>query len=361
MRTSFLAAWIGWWIASSFAAAADPAPKLSANDRKRLQTITASFKKTKDDFERLDLIDAAARLGPVGLQTADDLVNSEFHPALQKYRSQLTRAASQAATRQLDQQAIPEIQSLRAKVLGLARGTDELTKEKIVSESDPALARLKILIFLDRAKLLEGNPALVKARESLFGIGEQWRRVREHYAAAEKATAKSASKPGEAPIEAPPFEDYLVRDEQQAIGLALPMSEETRAVFTANSALAEKLDPEEYRCITQVNLTRALLGLAPLAVDPALVGASRDHSNDMATKGFFSHESPVPGKTTPWDRAKNFGTSASGENIAAGTTDGAKANEMWWHSPGHHKNMLGDHKRVGVGKHGVHWTEMFGG
>ena len=47
-------------------------------------------------------------------------------------------------------------------------------------------------------------------------------------------------------------------------------------------------------------------------------------------------------------------------NIAMGTVDGTTANLMWWHSPGHHKNMLGSHSRVGVGKSGVYWTELFG-
>jgi uncharacterized protein YkwD len=44
-----------------------------------------------------------------------------------------------------------------------------------------------------------------------------------------------------------------------------------------------------------------------------------------------------------------------------GTIDGAVANEMWWHSPGHHRNMLNaDWIRIGVGRHGKYWTELFG-
>jgi uncharacterized protein YkwD len=69
----------------------------------------------------------------------------------------------------------------------------------------------------------------------------------------------------------------------------------------------------------------------------------------------------VPGKKSFTDRAKLFGTSASAENIAAGYHDGKAANQGWFHSPGHHKNMLGKHKRVGMGQSGAHYTEMFGG
>ena len=74
----------------------------------------------------------------------------------------------------------------------------------------------------------------------------------------------------------------------------------------------------------------------------------------------FAHESPVEGKRTPWDRAARFGTSASGENIAGGQTTGAGANLGWWYSPGHHKNMLGGFGRVGLGRSGELWTQMFG-
>ncbi len=75
---------------------------------------------------------------------------------------------------------------------------------------------------------------------------------------------------------------------------------------------------------------------------------------------FFDHTSPLPGKTTPWDRAKLFGTLAASENIYRGAADGRVANRAWFHSPGHHKNMLGNHARVGVGRSGGYFTELFG-
>jgi uncharacterized protein YkwD len=44
-----------------------------------------------------------------------------------------------------------------------------------------------------------------------------------------------------------------------------------------------------------------------------------------------------------------------------GYRDGKAANEGWFHSPGHHKNMLvPDHRRIGVGRSGVYYTEGFG-
>src|SRR5208337_1044126 len=97
-----------------------------------------------------------------------------------------------------------------------------------------------------------------------------------------------------------------------------------------------------------------------LAIDLSLCEAAREHSQDMERLHFFSHESPVPGKKTPWDRAKLAGTTASGENIFNGSTSGKAADEVWFHSPGHHKNQMGNFARVGVGRSGVYFTQMFG-
>ena len=142
--------------------------------------------------------------------------------------------------------------------------------------------------------------------------------------------------------------------------LAMPMAAQSRLVLAANARLAPQLDREEARAIVACNLTRNLLGLNVLAIDLKLAAAARDHPKDMKEHGFFAHESPVPGKTTPWDRAANFGTKASGENIAMGYGDGHAVNIGWFHSPGHHKNMLGEHRRIGVGRHGRYYTELFG-
>jgi len=91
-----------------------------------------------------------------------------------------------------------------------------------------------------------------------------------------------------------------------------------------------------------------------------LYDAARDHAKDMVEKKFFAHDSPVPGKKTPWARAKRFGTSAHAENIAAGANTGADTIRLWWYSPGHHKNMMGGHARVGLGRHKKTWTQLFG-
>ncbi len=113
-----------------------------------------------------------------------------------------------------------------------------------------------------------------------------------------------------------------------------------------NARLAEKLDPEEARAILALNLARNLLGLPALAIDLRLCEAAREHSQDMERLKFFSHESPVPGKKSFGDRAKLAGTTASAENIYAGAKSGKSAHAGWFHSPGHHKNQMGNSSRV---------------
>ena len=70
---------------------------------------------------------------------------------------------------------------------------------------------------------------------------------------------------------------------------------------------------------------------------------------------------PLSGLEGQIHRASRAGTSASSENIAQGHPTGESAVHGWWHSPGHHKNMLGGHARTGLGRHEQTWTQLFGG
>ena len=152
--------------------------------------------------------------------------------------------------------------------------------------------------------------------------------------------------------------------EKAAAGATGGFQRDDLKVLAQNRKIAEdkEIPEEEVRGIEECNEWRMLVGLRALVIDPKLCEAARDHSKDMQEQGFFAHESPVPGKKTPWDRAKNFGTTASGENIFAGSGDPHGANRGWFFSPGHHKNMFNPGQvRIGLGCTGSHWTQMFGG
>lgn len=122
-----------------------------------------------------------------------------------------------------------------------------------------------------------------------------------------------------------------------------------------------KLDDEEIAAYHATNAARKENGLAPLEIDFQLVLTGRDHSNDMRTHDFFDHTSPLEGKSSPFDRARLFDTTAAGENIYMGSSSGDDAVVAWMNSPGHRENILtASFKRVGIGRSNGHWTQLFG-
>jgi len=215
------------------------------------------------------------------------------------------------------------------------------------------MQRLADIFLVDRAEVLERSEELQAQRARLGQLGQLWQECGIHLY---KLMPQDRNKPKEPPN----FEKYLQGEEQLAAGMAAPMSPQTLQVMVANRRLAAQLGQEEARGILELNLMRNLLGLRPLVIDVKLCAAAREHSHDMRQQKFFAHESPLPGKKLPWDRAARYGTKANAENIYHGTHDGRVANRAWFHSPGHHKNLLGDYRRVGLGHSGAFFTALFG-
>jgi uncharacterized protein YkwD len=115
--------------------------------------------------------------------------------------------------------------------------------------------------------------------------------------------------------------------------------------------------------------SRGTFGPAPpLTMHPQLTASARGHSKDMATRDFFSHNTPEG--LTPSDRIKAAGYvgTTTGENIAAGNATAAKTMEQWMNSEGHCANIMNPrYTHLGVGyfpnpsarlRH--YWTQNFG-
>jgi uncharacterized protein YkwD len=114
---------------------------------------------------------------------------------------------------------------------------------------------------------------------------------------------------------------------------------------------------------TILNHERVVIGLQPLQIAELLSAAAAGHSSDMASGGFFDHESPVPNKKWPQDRAKlaKFNGRVTGENIFMGSTSSQEAFDAWFGSDGHRFIMFADGPNCcGIGISGVHWTLMTG-
>lgn len=109
-----------------------------------------------------------------------------------------------------------------------------------------------------------------------------------------------------------------------------------------------------------VNKERAKNGLSALKLDNKLNAVATAHSKDMATRNFFSHTNPDG--LSPFDRIKNAGVSykTAGENIAVGQKTPQQVVSSWMNSEGHRKNILnGNFSKMGLGREGNYWTQLF--
>ncbi|MFE4017878.1 CAP domain-containing protein [Streptomyces sp. NPDC059101] len=113
-----------------------------------------------------------------------------------------------------------------------------------------------------------------------------------------------------------------------------------------------------------VNAQRAQHGCGPLTVDPHIQAAAQAHSDDMAARNYYAHDTPEgvdPG--TRMTRA-GFSWQSWGENIFKSPKDPATALDGWMNSPGHRANILNcSYKSTGVGvnlnPNGPWWTQDF--
>jgi uncharacterized protein YkwD len=124
---------------------------------------------------------------------------------------------------------------------------------------------------------------------------------------------------------------------------------------------AAALSPLEYGVLAAVNTVRAHHGLAALHLSAALTAAALRHTREMATDGYFKHESADG--TAFWKRIASFYPSqrwsfwSVGENLlyARPDLDADAAIQLWLDSPPHRANLLSAQWRE-IGIAAVHAT-----
>lgn len=157
--------------------------------------------------------------------------------------------------------------------------------------------------------------------------------------------------------EAPKQEAPVNNDTQQK-----PVDQPSNDKQESNLGDVSSIEKEVVRL---VNVERQKNGLNPLELDAELSRVARIKSQDMATKGYFSHTSPTYG--SPFDMMKQFGIkySAAGENIAMGQPSAEAVVKAWMNSEGHRANILSKNfTKIGVGYYkgsngSPYWTQMF--
>ena len=304
-------------------------------DKAAMSRLVSDFRRARQDAERR--IQIALELADMSTEAVGGL-HKPIEAELRAIEGRLRRS-------ELDPRATEQIENLRS-VLKDLRGDPGLTEEKIREHGEPAVEQLKILVALwnrQRQQLFADfkrvSPAVSHIRKLCVKLIDEW----------------------EGTDEPLPVTEYLARiDQLEELATPTPLEQKATEVAAHNAKFSTNIPRQVSQGVLSTNQLRFLCGLAPLRIDAELSRAAWGHSDDMRRLDFFSHVSPVEGKKTFADRAKQAGTTASGENIYAGSTSGNAAVEAWFFSPGHHKLMLGNHERVGLGNSGKHWTMLLG-
>ena len=207
------------------------------------------------------------------------------------------------------------------------------------------------------ARLKAAMPRVLRIRAAARRINEYEQaraRAEDGYTPAEHTVAGLAR---EAKVAYDPAIEKVIDDERRAQKIAAWVAKHNRK-------LKDKIDRQEYEVLGLLNRYRRRMGRLPLALSAPLYKAASQHAKEMRDRDYFSHDSPVAQYATPAKRAAWAGYEQArsvGENIAMGTTDGARAYKMWCESPPHHRNLLGAaYREVGVARAGRHWTQLFG-
>ena len=321
--------------------------------------IKAATLTTNEIFVRLQaVIENNERLGNL-ISDLETLENKELVPLLKEFdqtwpllRDRYLKDHNEFVQTQYSGEAKAEanrqIRQYRKDFMMVYQLNEAAMKPLLKTKSMPAIKGLKKIIMPSAEQVFATAPATLNRQRKIVLILAKFRD-----AIVDTAVLHDEEK----------AEEKIISKEKEAISSVAGLPRDGLRIIGDNDKIAakENVPDDERKGIREVNEWRLLLGLNALIIDSKLCDASRGHSEDMERHKFFAHESPLAGKKTPWDRAANEGTKASGENIYMGSTLPAAANKGWFYSPGHHKNMFkGSHKQIGLGRYGRHWTQMFG-
>ena len=120
----------------------------------------------------------------------------------------------------------------------------------------------------------------------------------------------------------------------------------TAAIAAPASAAHHAKDGMARGVLSEINAVRQAHGLRPLRPIRPLGAAAGQHSNEMGTRGYFSHDSADG--TSFWKRVGRYYGSTGyrywsvGENLlwSSGSLTPTAAVNMWMNSPPHRKNLL---------------------
>ena len=108
--------------------------------------------------------------------------------------------------------------------------------------------------------------------------------------------------------------------------------------------------------VSLTNDARAEAGRGGLVENSSLKLAAQAKANDMAQRGYFSHQGPDGKQPWVWMHEAGYDYAYAGENLAAHFYDSSDVVRAWLNSPSHRENVLrANYKEIGIGiAHGKH-------
>jgi hypothetical protein len=88
------------------------------------------------------------------------------------------------------------------------------------------------------------------------------------------------------------------------------------------------------------NDTRASSNIPVLETSDVLTRAAQAKADDMASRGYFAHQSPDGREPWDWMSEAGYKYEYAGENLAVNFTDSEEVVEAWKNSPSHNENLM---------------------
>lgn len=102
--------------------------------------------------------------------------------------------------------------------------------------------------------------------------------------------------------------------------------------------------------VTMTNDARETGGLGDLNRSTRLDAAAQKKADDMASEGYFAHDSPTGETPWQWFSEVGYEYAYAGENLAVHFTESEDVVKAWMDSPGHRANIMnGKYTEIGIG------------
>ena len=225
---------------------------------------------------------------------------------------------------------------------------------------DP-IDRVAGILLIDPAELRDSD--VRRARKEAFTLAERFDRSRERAGIDIDPTADKTAPTGipyprlDRPHTATDTLDLYERTLVLARTVAHPDAE---PILMQNAAACAELDLVEADFVMYANQVRMLSGSIAWVADPLMTACTRDHSNDRAEGVASGHQSTLPDKRFPRDRARRFGCRVGPEGAGGGATGAQAIRGFAYNGTGHGGPLFAQLRNVvAPGRRGGALTAMY--